>query len=95
MNVIFIYECECLKYSVNRTWSNKIASIFQSFYSFFPQASGYGGTVKVIEVGEKIENMEKQNHRLLTVKFNADKSATMQWDFKPQQSQIKVSVLYP
>ena len=51
--------------------------------------------MKVIEVGEKIENMEKQNHRLLTVKFNADKSATMQWDFKPQQSQIKVSILYP
>lgn len=46
--------------------------------------------MQVTEVGEQIENMEKQKQRPLTVKFNADKSATMQWNFKPRQSEIKV-----
>eukprot|EP00795_Rhopilema_esculentum_P009373 gene9373-17078_t len=59
-------------------------------YRLYCQASGYGGTVQVTEVGEKLEKMEKQRFRQLTVKFNADKSATMQWEFKPQQSEIKI-----
>jgi len=59
-------------------------------YRLYCQASGYGGTVKVKEIGEEIENMEKQKKRPLTVKFNADKSANMQWIFKPRQNEIKI-----
>ena len=42
------------------------------------------------DAGEKIKNMTAQKERLITVRFNADKSATMQWSFKPQQSEVKV-----
>ena len=42
------------------------------------------------DAGEKIKNMETRKERLLTIRFNADKSATMQWSFKPQQSEVKV-----
>ena len=56
----------------------------------FIQASGLGGTVKQVDVGEKIEHMERQPDRILKIQFNADTSSTMQWHFKPQQTQVKV-----
>eukprot|EP00731_Ephydatia_muelleri_P028640 Em0020g284a len=58
-------------------------------YRLFCQASGYGGTVKKGH-GGKVEHMKPVTDRLLTIKFNADTSATMQWQFKPQQREIKV-----
>ena len=58
-------------------------------YRLFCQASGYGGTVKKGH-GGKVEHMQPVTDRLLTIKFNADTSATMQWQFKPQQREIKV-----
>ena len=58
------------------------------------QASGLGGTVQQSDAGEKIKNMATRKERLLTVRFNADKSATMQWAFKPQQSEVKVIYMY-
>eukprot|EP00794_Sanderia_malayensis_P009214 gene9214-10188_t len=59
-------------------------------YRLYCQASGYGGTVRTVEVGDKIEKMQKQKQRVIKVKFNADKGATMRWDFRPQQSEIKI-----
>ncbi|XP_028406686.1 cytochrome c oxidase assembly protein COX11, mitochondrial-like [Dendronephthya gigantea] len=59
-------------------------------YRIFCQASGLGGTVQQSDAGEKIKNMTTRKERLLTVRFNADKSATMQWSFKPQQPEVKV-----
>ncbi|XP_046855577.1 cytochrome c oxidase assembly protein COX11, mitochondrial-like isoform X2 [Xenia sp. Carnegie-2017] len=59
-------------------------------YRMFCQASGLGGTVQLTDAGEKIKNMETRKERLLTIRFNADKSATMQWSFKPQQTEVKV-----
>lgn len=59
-------------------------------YRLFCQASGYGGTVKKGH-GGKVESMQPVIDRLLTIKFNADTSSTMQWQFKPQQRDIKVS----
>ncbi|CAB4013174.1 Cytochrome c oxidase assembly COX11, mitochondrial, partial [Paramuricea clavata] len=59
-------------------------------YRIFCQASGLGGTVQQADAGEKIKNMTTRKERLLTIRFNADKSATMQWSFKPQQSEVKV-----
>lgn len=34
--------------------------------------------------------MEKVKDRVLTIKFNADLAASMRWNFKPQQYEIKV-----
>lgn len=35
--------------------------------------------------------MEKIKDRVLTIKFNADIGASMRWNFRPQQYEIKVS----
>uniref|UniRef100_K1Q7W0 Cytochrome c oxidase assembly protein COX11, mitochondrial n=1 Tax=Magallana gigas TaxID=29159 RepID=K1Q7W0_MAGGI len=59
-------------------------------YRVFCQKSGRGG--KAIQKGnEKVETMKPED-RLITVKFNADRSAQMQWDFRPQQREIEVRV---
>ncbi|XP_048757977.1 cytochrome c oxidase assembly protein ctaG-like [Ostrea edulis] len=59
-------------------------------YRVFCQKSGRGG--KAIQLGsEKVENMKPQD-RVITVKFNADLSAQMQWRFRPQQKEIQVRV---
>ena len=44
------------------------------------------------DAGEKIEQMERKPERDLLIRFNADKSASMQWDFRPQQSSIRVGL---
>ena len=44
------------------------------------------------EAGEKIEQMERKPERDLLIRFNADKSASMQWNFRPQQSSIRVGL---
>lgn len=55
------------------------------------QAYSYGGTTAVGHDGEKVELMEKIKDRVLTIKFNADIGASMRWNFRPQQYEIKVS----
>ena len=35
--------------------------------------------------------MDKVDYRLITVRFTADVSSSMQWNFKPQQTEVKVS----
>ncbi|KXJ20600.1 cytochrome c oxidase assembly protein COX11, mitochondrial [Exaiptasia diaphana] len=60
-------------------------------YRLYCQASGLGGTVKQADIGEKIESMERQEDRILKIKFNADTSSSMQWHFKPQQTEVKVA----
>ena len=62
-------------------------------YRLFCQASGYGGTTVQSEGGDKVEKMEPVPERELTVRFNADTSAAMQWKFKPHQREIKVGWL--
>jgi len=59
-------------------------------YRMFCSATSYGGTTKVGHDTEKVEAMEPQKERLLTIKFTADTAATMQWNFKPQQDSINV-----
>lgn len=44
--------------------------------------------------GEKIEQMERKPERELLIRFNADKSASMQWNFRPQQASIRVGLEY-
>lgn len=61
-------------------------------YRMFCQAYSYGGTVGIHDDSRKIENMEKKADRIIKVKFNADLGASMRWNFRPQQNEIKVPV---
>nr|CAD7589097.1 unnamed protein product [Timema genevievae] len=53
-------------------------------------AYSYGGTTGVGHDGDKVETMSKVKDRLITIKFNADRGASMQWKFRPQQTEVKV-----
>lgn len=60
-------------------------------YRIFCQAYSYGGTVGVVgHDTTKIETLKPLKDRLLTIRFNADTAATMRWNFKPQQTTLKV-----
>lgn len=38
----------------------------------------------------KVENMKRVGGRVIKIQFNADTAASMRWNFKPQQYEIKV-----
>ncbi|XP_069162786.1 cytochrome c oxidase assembly protein ctaG isoform X2 [Procambarus clarkii] len=59
-------------------------------YRIFCQAYSYGGTTKEGSDAEKIESMQQISDRVIRVRFNADTAASMTWNFKPQQTEIKV-----
>lgn len=40
---------------------------------------------------EKMEYMRPVQDRVLTIRFNADRSANMRWSFRPLQTEVKVS----
>lgn len=54
------------------------------------QQTGYGGTISEGHDTDKVENMEPITDRVITIQFNADRAASMRWNFKPQQYEIKV-----
>ncbi|CAG9798653.1 unnamed protein product [Chironomus riparius] len=60
-------------------------------YRMFCSAYSYGGTTGVQHDGSKIETMEAVKDRIIKIKFNADLGASMRWNFKPQQYEIRVS----
>merc|ERR1711928_227227 len=41
---------------------------------------------------EGLENMKPNRERVLRIRFNADTSSNLTWNFKPQQSEIKVAL---
>ncbi len=59
-------------------------------YRMFCAAFSYGGTTGVQHDGSKVAEMQKVSDRVLKIKFNADIGASMLWNFKPQQYEIKV-----
>ncbi|XP_041265179.1 cytochrome c oxidase assembly protein COX11, mitochondrial [Onychostruthus taczanowskii] len=59
-------------------------------YRLYCQATGLGGTAGTGRDVERIERMEPVRDRLIRVTFNADTHASIQWNFKPQQSEIYV-----
>lgn len=59
-------------------------------YRMFCQAYSYGGTTSQGHDAEKIETMKRRENRILKIRFNADIGASMRWNFKPQQYEIKV-----
>lgn len=60
-------------------------------YRMFCQAYSYGGTTGAQHDGSKVESMKRISDRIIKIKFNADIGASMRWNFKPQQYEIKVS----
>ncbi|XP_017877504.1 cytochrome c oxidase assembly protein COX11, mitochondrial [Ceratina calcarata] len=59
-------------------------------YRIFCQTYNYGGTLSANHDSTKLRSVIPVKDRVINVKFNADTAATMQWNFKPQQTCIKV-----
>nr|CAG4652268.1 EOG090X0GO2 [Triops cancriformis] len=59
-------------------------------YRIFCQAYGYGGTTVTGHDTSKIETMKPNLNRVMRIKFNADTAASLTWNFRPQQTEIKV-----
>ncbi|XP_011251837.1 cytochrome c oxidase assembly protein COX11, mitochondrial [Camponotus floridanus] len=58
-------------------------------YRIFCQSYSYGGTISAGHDTSKVSTMSPIN-RKIKVKFSADTAASMQWNFKPQQTEITV-----
>ena len=50
----------------------------------------FSGYVKDGHDKDKVTTMKTNKEKLLTVRFNADKASSMQWNFRPQQSEVKL-----
>jgi len=59
-------------------------------YRLYCQASGLGGTAVAGHDAEAVETMKPVKERIIKVTFNADTHASMQWNFRPQQTEIYV-----
>ncbi|XP_068160901.1 cytochrome c oxidase assembly protein COX11, mitochondrial [Antennarius striatus] len=57
-------------------------------YRLYCQASGLGGTAQVGHDPDLVEGMMPVRERVIKVTFNADRHASMQWSFRPQQPEI-------
>lgn len=62
------------------------------FFKMFCRQFGLGGNPEISKGHDrsKVSTMSKVEDREITVRFNADTHAAMKWNFKPQQSKIKV-----
>ncbi|XP_026499938.1 cytochrome c oxidase assembly protein COX11, mitochondrial [Vanessa tameamea] len=59
-------------------------------YRIFCQAYSYGGTTGQAEADVSVSKMKAVKDRPLKIRFNADVASSMQWNFKPQQTDITV-----
>ncbi|XP_068610352.1 cytochrome c oxidase assembly protein COX11, mitochondrial [Brachionichthys hirsutus] len=57
-------------------------------YRLYCQASGLGGMAVAGHDAGLVEEMKPVRERAIKVTFNADRHASMQWNFKPQQTEI-------
>ncbi|KAK1881521.1 Cytochrome c oxidase assembly protein COX11 mitochondrial [Dissostichus eleginoides] len=55
-----------------------------------PIATGLGGAATAGHDTDQVETMEPVKERILKITFNADTHSSMQWNFRPQQSEIYV-----
>lgn len=60
-------------------------------YRMFCQATGLGGIVSRGHDTSKVETMQTVPERVIRVRFNADVASSMRWNFRPQQTEVKVS----
>nr|CAG4639623.1 EOG090X0GO2 [Daphnia magna] len=61
-------------------------------YRLFCQSYSYGGTTSANHSAEGLENIVPNSKRILKIRFNADTSSSLTWDFKPQQAELKVAL---
>nr|KAF6295406.1 cytochrome c oxidase copper chaperone COX11 [Myotis myotis] len=54
------------------------------------ETTGLGGSVAAGHSSDQIENMVPVKDRIIKVTFNADVHASLQWNFRPQQTEIYV-----
>ncbi|XP_039741631.1 cytochrome c oxidase assembly protein COX11, mitochondrial isoform X2 [Pteropus medius] len=59
-------------------------------YRLYCQTTGLGGSVGAGHASDQIENMVPVKDRIIKVTFNADVHASLQWNFRPQQTEIYV-----
>lgn len=59
-------------------------------YRLYCQATGLGGTAVAGHDMEQVATMTPVKERVIKVTFNADTHASMQWNFRPQQTEIFV-----
>ncbi|XP_033466602.2 cytochrome c oxidase assembly protein COX11, mitochondrial [Epinephelus lanceolatus] len=59
-------------------------------YRLYCQASGLGGMAVAGHDADQVETMKPVKERVLKITFNADTHASMQWNFRPQQTEIYV-----
>ncbi|XP_062859770.1 cytochrome c oxidase assembly protein COX11, mitochondrial [Trichomycterus rosablanca] len=59
-------------------------------YRLYCQATGLGGTAIAGHDADLVEKMKPVKERVIKVTFNADTHASLQWNFRPQQSEIYV-----
>ncbi|KAF6298325.1 cytochrome c oxidase copper chaperone COX11 [Rhinolophus ferrumequinum] len=59
-------------------------------YRLYCQTTGLGGSVAAGHASDQIEKMVPVKDRVIRVTFNADVHASLQWNFRPQQTEIYV-----
>ncbi|XP_050620716.1 cytochrome c oxidase assembly protein COX11, mitochondrial isoform X3 [Macaca thibetana thibetana] len=59
-------------------------------YRLYCQTTGLGGSAVAGHASDQIENMVPVKDRILKISFNADVHASLQWNFRPQQTEIYV-----
>ncbi|XP_077898399.1 cytochrome c oxidase assembly protein COX11, mitochondrial isoform X2 [Ictidomys tridecemlineatus] len=59
-------------------------------YRLYCQTTGLGGSAVAGHSSDQIENMVPVKDRIIKVTFNADVHASLQWNFRPQQTEIYV-----
>ncbi|XP_034497683.1 cytochrome c oxidase assembly protein COX11, mitochondrial isoform X2 [Ailuropoda melanoleuca] len=59
-------------------------------YRLYCQTTGLGGSAVAGHASDQIENMVPVKDRIVKVTFNADVHASLQWNFRPQQTEIYV-----
>ncbi|XP_057388345.1 cytochrome c oxidase assembly protein COX11, mitochondrial-like [Balaenoptera acutorostrata] len=59
-------------------------------YRLYCQTTGLGGSAVAGHASDQIENRVPVKDRIIKVTFNADVHASLQWNFRPQQTEIYV-----
>lgn len=54
------------------------------------ETTGLGGSAAAGHASDQIENMVPVKDRIIKITFNADVHASLQWNFRPQQTEIYV-----
>uniref|UniRef100_A0A2I3SKA4 Cytochrome c oxidase assembly protein COX11, mitochondrial n=2 Tax=Pan TaxID=9596 RepID=A0A2I3SKA4_PANTR len=59
-------------------------------YRLYCQTTGLGGSAVSGHASDQIENMVPVKDRIIKINFDADVHASLQWNFRPQQTEIYV-----